>query len=225
MKLKSTFSLLLLTILLSVGPFASAGDDNRRLEVIAILEKSNRFPTLKLAVVDKIIDLENVTGARMSDERVVAYAKEEYPKHRSCFTCGMSVLTPQGYREIGALQKGDPIMSWDTANHYFVVNTIVEVHESEEEFGILRTTGTGAIEVTPSHPFYIPKEDVYVPISDIPKGVGLLTVDKFGCATWLSAKDNYTAGGVGRVRNLSLSHEPLNFIVNGILVHNIKGGL
>lgn len=145
-------------------------------------------------------------------------------ERQRCFTCRMEVLTPEGYRRIDLMREGDEVLSWDDGK--LVRNRVRAVHRAESvAFGELIDHLTGdekPFEVTPDHPFYVPRLRTYYPLSDIAPEESLLHVrgDESGCASELRPAGYFVFRGTDHVYTLTLEGKPDNFIVNGIVVKN-----
>lgn len=152
-------------------------------------------------------------------------SKGERLERQRCFTCRMEVLTPDGYRRIDQLREGDEVMSWDEGARRLVRNRVRAVHRAESvAFGELidHLRDGKPFEVTPDHPFYVPRLRAYHALSDIPPEEPLLYVsgDENRCATELRPTGFHVFRGTDHVYTLTLENQPNNFIVNGLVVKN-----
>lgn len=227
--------IILFSIILVCNAHASMDDSNRLKYIkLTLSELGYRIPSED--ILSQIVDIDKKSEHKLSPDGILESAKfiaeskgvELSKASPSCFTCTMRVLTPVGYIEIQKLSVGDEVLSWDTGAKKYVRNEITQIHHiTDQIIGELHSTESiKPIEVTPSHRFYTPETDEYRPISEVPPGTPLLGFNPINaCKKIFSSKTSYRKlNSLRDVFNLSLKKNPRNFIVEGVLVHNVKFG-
>lgn len=143
-----------------------------------------------------------------------------------CFTAAMKVTTPSGDRAISELRLGDEVISIDLQTMEPRANRIfgIKVHRNRP-VGRLSDLPT-PIEVTGRHRFLsnsASKPTDFYPIEELDAGDNLFLVKPGACTLSPFLRGSYSAlPGAADVYELELIGEPRNYIVEGILVHNIK---
>jgi hypothetical protein len=143
---------------------------------------------------------------------------------RSCFTAQMKVLTPSGEVPISRLKEGDPVISIDLATGTPVTNFVRKsIATPGQEFGTL-INHQRPLEVTGSERFFT-DGGKFTELAQIAESCNLFQVNLKQPSSLVSPvqRGTHRAASVrSTVFNLELIGEPRNFIVEGLLVHNIK---
>lgn len=155
-----------------------------------------------------------------------------------CFAGWEQVLTPSGTVPISSINAGDVVVSYDEASDQFVTSIVghVLVHDGVQEpvhdfssHPLLAVTvsddmGTSTTKVTANHPYYDPVSNTYRPISEFQLGDAVRTTAGVGTIVSLEPSPLSGAGGEDPtiVYNLHMQAGPQNFVVNGVVVHNVK---
>ncbi|MCO8161692.1 DUF4951 domain-containing protein [Pseudomonas sp. 21LCFQ010] len=114
-----------------------------------------------------------------ADSRTYTVANNEKRRDPCCFAAGTKVSTPYGDRAIETLRIGDIVWSKPEKGGKPFAAAITATHVRNDQ-PIYRLTLKGADEqgnekrehllVTPSHPFYVPAQRDFIPVSDLKTG-------------------------------------------------------
>lgn len=143
-----------------------------------------------------------------------------------CFTASMRVLTPRGDIPIGQLRVNDEVISIDLTTFNPVVNRIRAISVRDNvDYGRLSDLAR-PLEVTPREPFYAQAgthPPAFTPIEELRESDHLFRAQARAPAVLTPVRRGCFQFPVGTttVFNLQLFGEPRNFIVEGILVHNV----
>ena len=145
--------------------------------------------------------------------------KLKFDEEFFCFTGDMMVSTPHGPKAISEIQIGDQVNSFDEQTGQVVTNTVESIDMGEDRaFGRLEDH---AIQVTSEHLFYAPETRDYRRIGEMHSAQKLQSVQEN--SSCLMERGPYSPDiGRGTVYNLHMQGEPHNYMVNGMVVHNIK---
>lgn len=165
-------------------------------------------------------------------ERIVRPLPPSPPRF-VCFTGDMKVLTPKGEVPISQLKPGDEVVSVDhtlDGQIKLVANRVqLNISHENQSYGLL-TDLPRPIQVTPRHQFYASwrapnLQTGYRAIEDL-RPEALLSYGERG--NWEQGqcvptpRGNYSSNhGINTVYDLQLIGHPRNYIVEGVLVHNI----
>lgn len=194
-------------------------------------ERLNR-PLTFLEIENSLEDILRETGESMVPVPAPTPAPSPRPSTRHqwpvCFTGSMQVLTPSGERSISELRPGDEVISFDHATSRVVTNRIAYVFPHENRAYSRLISLPRPIDVTGRHQFWASGAGLqpgYHPIEEIPHNA---------CLMYASVNDWNSNGAVrinrgayvsqpdlATVYDLQLIGEPRNFIVHGVLVHNV----
>ncbi len=205
-----------------------------------LMEASRRLgrPLTEPEILDNYREILQATGETLEPETLAprpspAPTPSSSSKSRNpfgnCFTANMTVATPGGPKKIGDLREGDEVISIDLVSRQPRANTIARIYpHAARAYGRLIDLPT-PIDVTDRHRFLAQGKTLdfdFHAIGDIPEDADLYFVDltqppgkqwrpiRRGCYV--------PQTGTRTVYDLELMGEPRNFIVEGILVHNVK---
>lgn len=199
-----------------------------------LLEASLRLgrPLTQPEILDNYSEILKATGETLEPENIVVRTGiVPSPIRRSggCFTGNMTVATPSGSRKIMDLLDGDQVISIDLVSRQPVTNTIHKIHPyAARNYGRLVNLPT-PIDVTERHRFLAQGRGIdfdFHAIGDLPEDADLYLVDLTQPAgrQWRPVRRGCYLPQLGTrtVYDIELIGEPRNFMVEGILVHNIK---
>lgn len=226
----------LFSVLVSLAAFAQ-DESSPPSDLAAIRRISETFiefgyehPGMRLVM--EVYEQEKQNSQPFSPSEVIVTAMDLLEKRsgklkmkKFCFTCKMTVTTPDGERPIGAIRAGDRVYSWDFATQSLVINTVAVVIQSPDiVFSALLDPSSkkAPIETTGDHPFYSPDTGAFQPVQDIrgDQSLSQLTGTAPNCKLIFRPRGSFIPAGRGTVRTLQLGRSPHNFFVEGILVHN-----
>lgn len=156
-----------------------------------------------------------------------------------CFIASQKVLTPSGEVEIGKLEKGTTVVSYDESTDKFKTSTIEKIlihdginlpmHDYKKYALIdLAVDTNGDIvttKVTENHLYYHLAEKKYKQIGEFIIGDKVRTINGVGTVKSKVELIGATSPEEDRntvVYNLHMEEDPHNYLVNGVVVHNIK---
>ena len=156
-----------------------------------------------------------------------------------CFTYDQLVLTPNGYKMISKLKEGDLVISYDELKNKFTTSRIDKliIHEEfsflENNYNIYPLIKLGIkingkiiyTKVTENHRYYNPIIKKYKQIGDFNLGDTVLSINGEGKIVSKEILINSKSTKLEkhtRLYNLHLIDGPHNYIVNQVVVHNIK---
>lgn len=145
-----------------------------------------------------------------------------------CFTEEMLVLTPSGERPIADLRPGDEVISFDLHRRQIVTNTIANIFLHPAEPFSRLVDLPRPIDVTGRHQFFAQDGGLapgYYPIEEIPERSCLLYSPIISPSALSFEKVQrgrfLVQPSTAHVFDLQMTGEPRNFIVHGVLVHNV----
>ena len=157
----------------------------------------------------RVVEL-NRRIARLQDE-VNPDGRPELP----CFSADTLVWTPRGQVEIGSMQPGDALFTWDGAQ--VLQGEVQAVHRKATlQFYLVRAVGA-TVQATGQHPFWVEDRRDWVPACELKPGDHLRLRD--GGTTEIESVECLAAQLAPTV-DLSVTPYPTYFVGPGILVHN-----
>jgi Fe2+ transport system protein FeoA len=144
-----------------------------------------------------------------------------------CFIAGTKVVTPAGLRPIESIEKGDKVLSFDTETSQTVASTVTKLKGKITERLLKVGFSNGIVlNVTPEHRFFDPITKNYRPIKTFKEGDKALLIGENGQTetVTLVAIESFSQKET-RVYNFEVDNPLHNYLVEGILVHNLKCAL
>lgn len=187
-------------------------------------------PLTQNEILENYSDILKATGETLEPESLTPRPTPS-PVRRSsgCFTGNMTVATPSGPKRIMDLLEGDELISIDLVTRQPVANRIHKIHPyAARNYGRLVDL-PAPIDVTDRHRFLARGKNVdfdFHAIGDLNDHDEIFFVDlaQPPGRQWRPVPRGcyVPQPGTRTVYDIELVGEPRNFIVEGILVHNIK---
>lgn len=154
---------------------------------------------------------------------------------------GTPVMTPAGDKAIDKVRPGDVVYAADPASYALVPEKVAHIEVKTVDVLLEVALGNGTkFQVTPIHRFYDPATGAFkeigrfkagdrVALLKLPEASGLTAVDPAG-ETWYPAMEwdiriasiKKLPFKATKVYNLHMGGRFHDYLVNGVLVHNIK---
>ena len=159
----------------------------------------------------------------------------------NCFVAGTPVMTPAGERAIDKVKPGDVVYAADPASYALVPEKVADIEVKTADVLLEVALGNGTkFRVTPVHRFYAPSAGKFkeigrfkvgdrVSLLKLPEASGLAAVDPAG-ETWYPAMEwDIRIASIKKlplkatkVYNLHMGGRFHDYLVDGVLVHNVK---
>ncbi len=118
---------------------------------------------------------EQQTPTEVPDSKNIREKLQELVQHY-CFAAGTRVRTPKGHLAIEKLKVGDLVVSCDFEGEQCSYQAIEKVLKSESPIFKIAFEQGDAITSTPDHPFFVVEKNDFISVSDLEKGMHVLTV-------------------------------------------------
>lgn len=224
--MKNSICFLLVACALSAASVVRADDRKLERDRQAIADRQRR------ACAERLRD-EEQEARRNAQTRMAS--ETDAPKFRrrmDCFTGGMRVSTPHGFKEIAALSRGELIWSFDPTNGRYTANRVHSIRSSVvEESGVLCDRAV-PIEVTARQRFYAVETKDYRAIESLDPDHGLLGYYPLSVGRLerpapirMSRGPYLVSKKPVEVFEIELEDAPHTYFVEGVLVHNSKSSI
>ena len=139
-----------------------------------------------------------------------------------CFVPGTEISTPNGKTQIQDLKVGDEVYSVNTSNDQLVPEKILDIYTvpAVKTMKVILSSGTTLL-VTEEHPFYDPLSKSYKPIKEFKQGDKVLVSEDSAVTEETISSIGFAPSYDGNtVYNMHVSGPFLNYLADGVLVHN-----